>query len=139
MASSQLTWQKISGEPIFEIGREVSTDEPYENLILGQYELAEVILDHSKRCEAGEVLFQHRVVGIEQEGGDVVTATVETPEGVKKFTASYLIGADGGRSSVRQFCNVTFDGFTWPQQIVATNVVYPFDKYGYSTGNNIGL
>ncbi|KAL2011334.1 hypothetical protein VTN00DRAFT_4052 [Thermoascus crustaceus] len=138
MASGQLTWRHISGEPIFEMGREVSTDELYENLILGQHELAGVILDHFKRCEAGEVLFQHRVVGIEQEeDGDVVTATVETPEGVKKFTASYLIGADGGRSAVRQFCNVTFDGFTWPQQIVATNVVYPFDKYGYSTGNNI--
>ncbi|KAL2221986.1 hypothetical protein M432DRAFT_204102 [Thermoascus aurantiacus ATCC 26904] len=139
MSSTKLTWRKISGEAIFEIDRAVSAEEPYENLILGQHELAGVILDHFRRCgEGAEILFRHRVVGIEQgEGSDVVTATVDTPQGVKEFTASYLFGADGGRSSVRQICNVSFDGFTWPQQIVATNVVYPFDEYGYSTGNNI--
>ena len=132
----KIAWRKISGEPIVELERTPTPDEPYENLILGQHELAEVIFDHFKECEASKILFRHRVVAIEQGEKDV-TVTVETPDGVQKLNASYLVGADGGRSSVRQLCGFTFEGFTWPQQIVATNVVYPFEEYGFSEGNQI--
>ena len=80
--------------------------------------------------------FGHDVAGILQNDKGV-TVDVSTKDGPKQFTAAYLVGADGGRSFVRSAVGVSFDGFTWPQQIVATNVVYPFEKYGYSTGNQI--
>lgn len=38
---------------------------------------------------------------------------------------------------MRKLAGVEWEGFTWDVQIVATNVVYPFDKFGYSTGNQI--
>ncbi|KAF2465089.1 putative monooxygenase, partial [Lindgomyces ingoldianus] len=135
-SSTKLAFRKLNGEVIVEMERVPTNEEPYENLILGQHELAEVILKHFQDCAAAKVLFQHHVVAIDQgENGVIVEA--ETPNGLKKLSASYVVGADGARSVVRQLAGVTFDGFTWPQQIVATNVVYPFDKYGYSTGNQI--
>lgn len=86
------------------------------------------------------VLFSHRAVKIEQDGGGV-TVTVEVGAGEEKreqrFRAQYVAGADGVRSFVRRHLNIPFEGFTWDRQIVATNVVYPFDKYGYTTRNNI--
>lgn len=135
-SSSKIAWRKLNGEAIVEMSRAVSKEEPYENLILGQHELAEVILEHFQECDKSRILFRHRVTALEQTSGGV-TVTVDTPDGVQKFSASYIVGADGGRSTVRQLCGDPFEGFTWPQQIVATNVVYPFDKYGYTTGNNI--
>ncbi|KAJ9291305.1 hypothetical protein DTO021C3_1105 [Paecilomyces variotii] len=133
---SKLAFRKQTGEVILELSRVPTPEEPYENLVLGQHELARVILDNFEQCGTAQVLFEHFVVGIDQDDTGV-TATVETPDGTKKLTASYLVGADGGRSSVRQLVNVPFEDFTWPQQIVATNVVYPFDKYGYAPGNMI--
>lgn len=135
-SSTKIAWRKITGEVIVEMERHPSKEEPYENLILGQHELAEVIFKHFKACKGSKVLFRHCVKAIEWDESRAVVE-VETPEGMKKMTAKYVVGADGGRSTVRQLAGVTFDGFTWPQQIVATNVVYPFEKYGYSTGNQI--
>lgn len=135
-SSTKIAWRKLNGDVIVEMERHPTKEEPYENLILGQHELAEVILEHLKQCTNSKIVFQHRVVAIQQnENG--VSVEVETPGGAKMMQATYVVGADGGRSTVRQLCGVDFEGFTWPQQIVATNVVYPFDKYGYSTGNQI--
>ena len=79
--------------------REPSPEEPYENLILGQHELAEVILRHFRSCgEVGKVLFEHKVVGFREEGEEAVVE-VETREGRKEMRASYVVGADGGRST----------------------------------------
>ncbi|KAF2258414.1 putative monooxygenase [Lojkania enalia] len=135
-SSTGIAWRKLNGEVIVEMERQPSKEEPFENLILGQHELAEVIFRHFKECKEAQVLFRHKVVGMEQDESGV-TVDVETPDGRKRMNATYVVGADGGRSMIRQLVGVDFEGFTWPQQIVATNVVYPFDEYGYSTGNQI--
>lgn len=136
ISSTKIAWRKINGEVIVELDRSPSKLEPYENLILGQHELAEVIFDHLKQHSNAEVLFQHEVTSISQDK-EGVTVDVQTESGPKQFVAAYLVGADGGRSFVRSAAGVSFEGFTWEQQIVATNVVYPFEKHGYSTGNQI--
>lgn len=135
-SSTKIAWRKISGEVIVELERKPTKQEPYENLILGQHELAEVIFTHFKECATSKILFHHRVEALRQEENGVVVE-VETPEGRQHLHASYVVGADGGRSTVRRLIGVTFEGFTWSQQIVATNVIYPFEKYGFSTGNQI--
>lgn len=45
--------------------------------------------------------------------GDGVTATVATPSGPRTIRAAYLVGADGGRSTVRRVLGVPFTGQTW--------------------------
>lgn len=45
----------------------------------------------------GAVLFEHELVGIDQDG-DGVTATVRSADGEMTIRAKYLIGADGGRT-----------------------------------------
>lgn len=47
-----------------------------------------------------------------------------------------LAGADGSRSTVRKLLSIQFEGFTWPKmEFVDTNIVYPFSKFGYSSGS----
>jgi 2-polyprenyl-6-methoxyphenol hydroxylase-like FAD-dependent oxidoreductase len=136
-----------NSEVILSMNRRPSPEEPYENLVLGQHELAAVILeDFMSNGGFGKILFNHRVVGVKQdrekkeEGVIVRTEIVEndddkTEKKERVFRAQYLVGADGGKSFVRRHLGLSFDGFTWERPIVATNVMYPFDKFGMATGN----
>jgi 2-polyprenyl-6-methoxyphenol hydroxylase-like FAD-dependent oxidoreductase len=103
---------------------------------MGQHILAGIVLDHLKRLPNAQVLWQHKVVAIEQDKHGV-TLTVETPEGTRRLTSDWVIGTDGARSSVRPLLGLSFDGFTWPDRFVATNVEFDFGKYGYEPANMI--
>jgi 2-polyprenyl-6-methoxyphenol hydroxylase-like FAD-dependent oxidoreductase len=63
----------------------------------------------------------------------VGTATETSRE--EKFEANYVVGADGGRSFVRAASEIKSDGETLLRDLVATDVYYPFDKYGWEGGN----
>jgi 2-polyprenyl-6-methoxyphenol hydroxylase-like FAD-dependent oxidoreductase len=45
----------------------------------------------------------------------------------------YVVGCDGANCTVRRrlFGEMEFPGFTWEEQIVATNVYYDFERFGY--------
>lgn len=59
---------------------------------------------------------------VEVERGDQ-EAEGQSPQR-KRYEADYVVGCDGGNSSVRRllFGKSNFPGFTWEEQIVATNV-----------------
>ena len=44
----------------------------------------------------------------------------------------WLIGADGAQSAVRKALPVEFDGMTWPERFVATNLRFPDNREGWS-------
>ena len=100
-------------------------------LVLGQHELAEVILQHLKGYTNAEVLFNHAVTGVSQNAeGLVVTSTNAVTSETKLFRGQFLCGCDGGNSTVRKLTSNSFNGFTWPVQLMSTNVVdYPFEDY----------
>ncbi|MFB8275504.1 FAD-dependent monooxygenase [Nocardia colli] len=55
----------------------------------------------------------HELVRIDSglaAGDEQVVATVRTPDGEQQITARYLVGADGGRSTVRKLSGVAFPG-----------------------------
>ncbi|MFJ9840745.1 FAD-dependent monooxygenase [Kitasatospora sp. NPDC101155] len=49
------------------------------------------------------------LVGLTDDG-DGVTVTAETPDGVRTLRGRYLVGCDGGRSTVRQLAGFDFPG-----------------------------
>jgi 3-(3-hydroxy-phenyl)propionate hydroxylase len=103
---------------------------PY-NLHMGQHKLAEIAHDELDKLDNVSIRFNTRVTGVAQDD-DGVTATVEGPDGTDQLRASWLIGADGAGSAVRKSVGLTFDGMTWPEVFVATNVRYDFEKHGYA-------
>nr|CTQ99404.1 monooxygenase, FAD-binding [Kibdelosporangium sp. MJ126-NF4] len=52
-----------------------------------------------------------------------VTATVRSPTGVRRLRASYLVGCDGGRSTVRKQLGVAFPGTDASRFAIAADVV----------------
>jgi 2-polyprenyl-6-methoxyphenol hydroxylase-like FAD-dependent oxidoreductase len=121
-----------TGETIpYSIGA-IADETPYAyNVHLGQHELAAIALEHLVRLPGARVRFGARVTDLAPDRGGVTVAAA-TPDGRLELRADWLIGADGGRSTVRRALGLSFEGFTWPERFVATNVRHDFDRHGYA-------
>ncbi|MEV0688143.1 FAD-dependent monooxygenase [Nocardia sp. NPDC050378] len=100
---------------------------PY-NLHMGQHKLAGIALEELQKFDSATVRFDTRVTAVTQDDAGV-TVTTEAGE---QFRAGWLIGADGAGSAVRKSLGLEFEGMTWPETFVATNVYYDFEKYDYA-------
>ncbi len=106
---------------------------PY-NLALGQDQISEVFLDHLSREPSAEVRSGTTLVALEQDATGV-TATLRSDEGEQTLVADWVVGADGAGSSVRRLCEIPFEGMTWPDRFVATNVLADFPALGFGDAN----
>jgi 3-(3-hydroxy-phenyl)propionate hydroxylase len=106
------------------------TPYPYR-LHLEQHRLTPIIYDKLKACASAEVRFQHEVTGVTQDA-DRVTVTAKTPHGAERMEAEWLIGADGGRSTVRKSIDVDFEGYTWPERFLVASTTDDYTRYGYT-------
>lgn len=106
------------------------TPYPYR-LHLEQHRLTPIQLDILRKEPAAEVHFHHRIIGFENKA-DSVLVRFES-EGIPgKLEASWLIGADGGRSTIRRLLAVEFEGFTWPEQFLVVSTPYDLARHGFT-------
>lgn len=132
-------WRTVDGRILCRLDMSVlrPEDTPYPyNLHLGQHDVAAVILRHLLRRHGAAVRWGHRVTGVVPADAGV-TVTVDAGGEEKQFSARWLVGADGASSAVRQSLGLAFDGITWPEWFVATNVTFDFEAYGYAKTNFI--
>ncbi len=107
---------------------------PYDyQLHVGQHEVARVAMEHAQKLGV-EVLFDQELHGYE-EYDDRILALVSGPDSEATYEAKWLIGCDGARSTVRKLAGIEFEGHTWPERFIATNVKFPFKELGYSQAN----
>jgi len=111
------------------------TDHPY-SVHLGQEKLAEIALTHLLRLPDTRVYWNTHVTGLVQDA-DGVTLHTRTPEGLREYRANWVVGADGGRSTVRQLLGLSMEGMTWPERFVATNIRYDFAAYDFAAANMV--
>jgi 6-hydroxy-3-succinoylpyridine 3-monooxygenase len=106
------------------------TARPY-NLHLSQHRLAEIALARLKTLSNATVRFATRLQGLRQDA-DGVTLSVAMGHETAELRARWVIGADGAGSTTRRLLGLSFDGTTWPERFVATNVYYDFARHGYT-------
>ena len=106
------------------------TDHPYR-LHLEQHRLTPIQLDILRKQTDAQVHFGHRVTGFEQKG-ETLKVKIESDGIPGTFEASWLIGADGGRSTGRKLLPIEFEGFTWPEQFLVVSTPYDFSRQGYA-------
>ncbi len=118
-----------TGEMIFwDLGCLADEVELPHALHLGQDKLSAIILAHLRKLDNVQVLYSHKLVGVETSG-DGVRATVDVAGRREVIDGQWLIGADGARSVVRRgVLKLNFFGVTWPQRYVATNTRFDFDS-----------
>lgn len=108
-------------------------ERPY-NITLGQHRISEILLAHLRQARGVTILRGTRAATIAQDATGV-TITAQGPDGPLELRAGWLIGADGANSVVRKALGLGFDGFTWPERFIATNIRYDFESAGYDQVN----
>src|SRR5262249_19133288 len=120
-------WDRASREIIAEFNFGMLKDEtrfPYV-VQCEQHKLANIALERLRALPNASVEFGARVAGFMQND-ERVDVTIETSAGAREVQGSYLIGADGGRSTVRKALDVPFEGYTHPERFLVLTTTYPF-------------
>jgi len=127
-------WHRPTGEVFITDQGKLAGRVPYPyNVNLGQGELSQIVLTHLQRHPGATMRWSADVVDVEQDSAGAAAVLADG----ERIRGDWLIGADGARSLVRKAVGLGFDGFTWDDRFVATNIRYPFDRYGYGGANLI--
>ena len=120
------TWDRSTGRLVaeFDFGN-LKNDTRYPFAVqCEQHKLASLAIERLRGFPHATMEFSARVVSLAQSG-DAVEITVETAAGTRAIKGSYLIGADGGRSTVRKALGIAFEGYTHPERFLILTT--PFD------------
>ena len=122
-------WDKPARKQIVQFDHELLRDEtPYPFVVqTEQHKLARMGIERLKTFADADVRFLTRVTGVTQAGSGV-TVTAEGPNGAETFDADWVIGADGGRSTVRKALDIEFEGFTWPERFLVLTTLEDFQE-----------
>lgn len=97
-----------------------------------QFKTASLLLKRVQKLANVEVLFNHQVIDVWQ-ASEFVSVDVRGPASMQTHAGAYLIGADGGRSTVRKRSEIAFDGFTWPERFIVLTTPFDFEvERGYA-------
>ncbi|KAJ5618599.1 hypothetical protein N7528_006710 [Penicillium herquei] len=117
-------WRKLNGEIIASIPTRSNEHSPSDPMIcLPLNKLNNVLQRQISKLSHVEILYSHNVTGVGQDESKA-WVEVDAPGGPQKLEAQYIVGCDGANSQVRRslFGDQEFPGFTWDEQIVATNI-----------------
>jgi 3-(3-hydroxy-phenyl)propionate hydroxylase len=91
-----------------------------------QHKLANMAIARLRGFAHASVDFSSRVASL-QQFEDRVDAVVENASGARKVSGCYLVGADGGRSTVRKALGIEFEGYTHPERFLVLTTSFSFD------------
>jgi 3-(3-hydroxy-phenyl)propionate hydroxylase len=86
-----------------------------------QHKLANMAIARLAGLPNAEVLLGTQVTEVRQDEHQVTVIA-----GEQRFTADYVIGADGGRSMVRKSLGIEFEGYTWPERFLVITTKFDF-------------
>jgi 3-(3-hydroxy-phenyl)propionate hydroxylase len=87
-----------------------------------QFKLNQVLAERLSRLANARLEFGAEVTGVAQDE----TSVTVTVGGSRKLKAQWLIGADGGRSRVREALGIKLEGFTWPERFLVASTPFEF-------------
>src|SRR5687767_15263482 len=86
-----------------------------------QHKLANMVIERLRRMHNVEVLLGCAVSDVQQDEREVTVTA-----GQRRFSADYVIAADGGRSTVRKSLGIEFEGYTWPERFLVITTKFDF-------------
>ncbi len=95
---------------------------------LQQYYLEEYMVDRTREMDGIDIRWKNRVVGVDNDANtQIVTLTIDTPDGPYKITTDWLIVADGANSSVRSMLGLAMEGKTFEDRFLIADIVMKAD------------
>ena len=95
-----------------------------------QYKLVHAALPHIKASGIGEVRLSTKVTGLEQGADHVEDGGLAAAGRADTLRGRYVIGTDGGSSSVRKAAGIAFEGFTYPERFIKIGTSFDFGTTG---------
>jgi len=128
---------RLTGELVGRFALPEMRDPPKHAYVLQweQYKIAETIQSRLGGDPDVTILREARLVALDQHD-DRVEVVIERGDGSREtLAARYLIGCDGGRSTVRKLSGIAFDGFTWPERFIKIDTRHDFTALGEQISN----
>ncbi len=117
-------WDGATKTLVAQFDHEVLRDEtPYPFVVqTEQHKLCELGLRRLSAIPDVEVRLGTSVVEVAQDasGAQVTTGSAE------RHVFDYVIGCDGGRSTMRRCLNIAFEGYTWPERFLVLTTLFDF-------------
>ena len=122
-------WDGVDMTPQVEFDHSVLRDEtPFPYVIqTEQHKLAELGLRRLAKEAAAEVLMGTMVTAISQNA-DAVTVGLDKGGAADRRVFDYLIGCDGGRSTLRRAMDSEFKGITCPERFWLLTSLFAFER-----------
>ena len=95
-----------------------------------QYKLVRAAKPHLEASGIAEIRFSTKVTGLTQGAGYVEVTLAGAERDSERLLGRYVIGADGGRSTVRRLSEIDFEGFTWPERFIKIGTSFDFGATG---------
>jgi len=102
-----------------------------------QYKLVHAALPYIKASGIGEVRFSTKLIDLARTDDFIEAMITDAGGETEKLYGKYLIGTDGGSSTVRRLAEIAFEGFTWSERFIKIGTSFDFGTTGrgYCTRN----
>jgi 3-(3-hydroxy-phenyl)propionate hydroxylase len=131
-------WDRVSGQMVAEFDHAViaeDTDFPYV-VQCEQFKISRIALSKLAHEPLATVRFGAEITGFTQDATGVDVTVRRTDGGEERHRGEWLVGSDGGRSTVRKAAGIAFTGFTFPEQFMVLTTPFDFEAHrGYSYRN----
>jgi 3-(3-hydroxy-phenyl)propionate hydroxylase len=88
---------------------------------LQQFYLEKALVDRASEIGAIELRWKNRLSGVEPHN-DHVRLTIDTPDGAYAMEASWLVAADGARSTTRDLLGLSFSGVSFEDKFLIADI-----------------
>jgi 3-(3-hydroxy-phenyl)propionate hydroxylase len=95
---------------------------------LEQHRLTPILFEKLQAFSHAMVYFSTQLLEATQHGDSVSVKTTG-----EHFETPWLIGCDGGRSTVRKLIDTEFEGFTWPERFIVISTHADFRQHGFTS------
>lgn len=104
------------------------TNHPYR-LQCEQWKMTRTVVEMLRQYSHARVEFETRVVGFRDAKESVDVLAVKGAGSEERIRGSFLIGADGAGSLVRQSAGIMFKGLTYPEMFLTFSTKFPFENH----------
>lgn len=95
---------------------------------LEQFKLTPILLEKLRAFRHASVHFSTEFLDAAPQADALMVKT-----SARSFQASWLVGCDGGRSTVRKLMDADFEGFTWPERFLVVSTPQDFHTHGFAS------
>jgi 3-(3-hydroxy-phenyl)propionate hydroxylase len=122
-------WDRPTRSLVARLDHDVLRDDcPYPFVVqVEQHKIVNMVLDRLAGFDDVQVRFGTSCTGLVQDA-DGVTALTLADGQEEPVRADFLVGADGGRSTVRKQLGVEFEGYTWPERFLVLTTLFDFQR-----------